>query len=452
MPSLLGSRSRINRWCDPDRGQPRAARPLPVSALIAAGVAAGIAALLCAAAGTARALPLVVTTGSLPDGTVGVAYADSIVAADGVRPWTWTIAEGALPAGLSLDANTGAVSGTPGVTGTSGFVVLATDAVSDTASRLRRPARLRQRRRRHGAHPDRLYRHGVRGVGTGLPRPVRRLPPIRRRGRQRAAHAQLSARAPVGAHGGLGERSDGRALDTRCLVLRGLPQELGRRALDGLQQDRAHHELRARRRLERRHAGDRRQPRERRRPVAAGCSLRHLRERHHQRRRELPGRGPHPGLLARVAAVHGQPHRLRGPGGVRRELRRRLEPCGHPVGRDRRGRRRARTGAIGHRCAISRRARRDVRRRRPGGGRRSHAGTLRPAVVGRRRRGAREREELGLARGAERRAPLPGAGHGGRRVARSPARGDQRSGRPGHGDVPLDPLRRSRDPLRARAR
>jgi len=135
MPSLLGSRSRINRCCDPDRGQPRAARPLPVSALIAAGVAAGIAALLCAAAGTARALPLVVTTGSLPDGTVGVAYADSIVAADGVRPWTWTIAEGALPAGLSLDANTGAVSGTPGVTGTSGFVVLATDAVSDTASR-----------------------------------------------------------------------------------------------------------------------------------------------------------------------------------------------------------------------------------------------------------------------------------------------------------------------------
>src|SRR5437660_503861 len=57
MPSLLGSRSRINRWCDPDRGQPRAARPPPVSALIAAGVAAGIAPLLCAAAATARRLP-----------------------------------------------------------------------------------------------------------------------------------------------------------------------------------------------------------------------------------------------------------------------------------------------------------------------------------------------------------------------------------------------------------
>ncbi len=53
---------------------------------------------------------LVITTASLPDGTVGVAYSASLAASGGVKPYTWSIT--GLPAGLSADA-TGVISGTP---------------------------------------------------------------------------------------------------------------------------------------------------------------------------------------------------------------------------------------------------------------------------------------------------------------------------------------------------
>src|SRR5262245_62109653 len=91
------------------------------------------AALLLTAAPPARALT--VTTSSLASGTVGVGYADTVAAAAGTPPIVWSLAEGSLPAGLAIDAGTGIISGTPGGLGSSAFVVLATDALSDTASR-----------------------------------------------------------------------------------------------------------------------------------------------------------------------------------------------------------------------------------------------------------------------------------------------------------------------------
>jgi hypothetical protein len=81
------------------------------------------------------ALAITVTTTTLKSGTLSVAYADTVVSAGGSAPIVWSIAGGSLPAGLSLDAGTGAISGTPGALGTSAFVVRATDALSDTASR-----------------------------------------------------------------------------------------------------------------------------------------------------------------------------------------------------------------------------------------------------------------------------------------------------------------------------
>ena len=83
----------------------------------------------------APALAVTVSTSSLVSGTLGVGYADTVAAADATPPVVWTIADGSLPAGLSLDAGSGAISGIPGAIGTSAFVVLATDALSDTASR-----------------------------------------------------------------------------------------------------------------------------------------------------------------------------------------------------------------------------------------------------------------------------------------------------------------------------
>jgi hypothetical protein len=81
------------------------------------------------------ALAISVSTSSLLPGTVARSYADTVEAAGGAPPLVWTIADGSLPAGLSIDAGSGAITGIPGAIGTSAFVVLATDALSDTASR-----------------------------------------------------------------------------------------------------------------------------------------------------------------------------------------------------------------------------------------------------------------------------------------------------------------------------
>ncbi|HZU28901.1 MAG TPA: putative Ig domain-containing protein [Bryobacteraceae bacterium] len=54
---------------------------------------------------------LAITTASLPDGQVNVPYSAVLTAAGGTTPYTWTVAQ--LPAGLTLDAHTGAISGAP---------------------------------------------------------------------------------------------------------------------------------------------------------------------------------------------------------------------------------------------------------------------------------------------------------------------------------------------------
>jgi hypothetical protein len=71
--------------------------------------------------------PSIATT-SVPDGTVGVAYSAQIQALGGELPYTWTIASGALPAGLTLNASTGAITGTPTATGTCNFTVQVADS------------------------------------------------------------------------------------------------------------------------------------------------------------------------------------------------------------------------------------------------------------------------------------------------------------------------------------
>ena len=72
-----------------------------------------------------------ITTSSLPDGKVGEAYSQ-ILTATGTTPITWSII-GALPDGLSLNKDTGKISGTPTAAGSSTFTVKATNSAgSDT--------------------------------------------------------------------------------------------------------------------------------------------------------------------------------------------------------------------------------------------------------------------------------------------------------------------------------
>lgn len=67
-----------------------------------------------------------ITTSILPDGTVGTAYSQTL-AATGTAPITWAIESGNLPTGLSLNENTGEISGTPAAAGTFTFTVKATN-------------------------------------------------------------------------------------------------------------------------------------------------------------------------------------------------------------------------------------------------------------------------------------------------------------------------------------
>jgi hypothetical protein len=78
--------------------------------------------------------PLNVNTSSLANGDVGVAYSATLVAGGGTPPYTWSITTGSLPTGVSLNASTGALTGTPSAAGTFSFTVKVTDSVSATAT------------------------------------------------------------------------------------------------------------------------------------------------------------------------------------------------------------------------------------------------------------------------------------------------------------------------------
>ena len=73
-----------------------------------------------------------ITTSSLPDGKVGEAYSQTLTAT-GTKPITWSIENGDLPAGLSLNKDTGKINGTPTAAGTASFTVKAANSAgSDT--------------------------------------------------------------------------------------------------------------------------------------------------------------------------------------------------------------------------------------------------------------------------------------------------------------------------------
>jgi hypothetical protein len=90
---------------------------------------------LLAACGGSSSAPasLSLSLASLPSGTVDAAYSATIAASGGTAPYSYTVSQGTLPAGLTLSTS-GAISGTPTTAGTSSFTIQVTDSKSATAT------------------------------------------------------------------------------------------------------------------------------------------------------------------------------------------------------------------------------------------------------------------------------------------------------------------------------
>jgi Putative Ig domain len=82
--------------------------------------------------------PLLISTPSpLASGTTGTSYAATLNASGGVPPYTWTVTQGQLPAGLSLSStvfNTGSITGVPVLTTVATFTVQVSDSAVNPAN------------------------------------------------------------------------------------------------------------------------------------------------------------------------------------------------------------------------------------------------------------------------------------------------------------------------------
>jgi uncharacterized protein YhjY with autotransporter beta-barrel domain len=75
-----------------------------------------------------------ITPGTLPGGTVGVAYSQNLGVFGGSAPYSFTVLAGSLPAGLSLNEASGQLTGTPSSAGTASFTIGVVDSGGRTGS------------------------------------------------------------------------------------------------------------------------------------------------------------------------------------------------------------------------------------------------------------------------------------------------------------------------------
>ena len=76
----------------------------------------------------------VIAPTTVPNATVGTAYSQTFTASGGISPYSFAVTAGALPAGTSLNAATGVLSGTPTAGGTFNFTVTATGSSTGIGS------------------------------------------------------------------------------------------------------------------------------------------------------------------------------------------------------------------------------------------------------------------------------------------------------------------------------
>ncbi|MGB9198801.1 MAG: Ig domain-containing protein, partial [Terriglobales bacterium] len=89
-----------------------------------------ISSLVLTASMSAQTLTLSCASGV---GELGVVYDSALVVNGGVAPYTFSILSGSLPSGLTLDASSGAITGTPADKGTFNYVAQVADASGSLA-------------------------------------------------------------------------------------------------------------------------------------------------------------------------------------------------------------------------------------------------------------------------------------------------------------------------------
>ena len=97
---------------------------------MASGLGTPVGAVLAADVQAQAVPPFSITTSSLLAATVGSPYSATLQATGGASPYQWSITQGSLPGGLSLDGATGTITGTATSSGTASFVISAHDSTA----------------------------------------------------------------------------------------------------------------------------------------------------------------------------------------------------------------------------------------------------------------------------------------------------------------------------------
>jgi outer membrane protein assembly factor BamB len=82
----------------------------------------------------ASTVSVTITTTSLPNAVIGQPYSQTLTATGGTPPYSWSLASGKLPPGLSLTPSSGTVSGTPTNPGNNKFTVRVTDSTGSQSA------------------------------------------------------------------------------------------------------------------------------------------------------------------------------------------------------------------------------------------------------------------------------------------------------------------------------
>jgi large repetitive protein len=75
--------------------------------------------------------PLIISPAALPAALINVPYSATLTSVGGMGPFTWALASGSLPPGLTI-STAGVITGTPTALGTTTFKVQVTDSQTPT--------------------------------------------------------------------------------------------------------------------------------------------------------------------------------------------------------------------------------------------------------------------------------------------------------------------------------